>query len=234
MKANEKIVMFKLNEKIYPIKVLFTNNRNVYFEKKDNIFILKINKLTSLDSLYLKEFMEKSIKSFLAKKDLPSMEINENEKYFYYLGKKIFYELNDSSILFNIDNEIIQLRKTKSAKPPKIIWNFLNEKLLLILDKLIIKNIPLIYPKLKKYELKVLNKKSAWGTNYVNKALITFSKYLILFNINIIEYVVIHELVHFLHQNHSKKFWQKINLFCLNYKEKIKALNEHIFDFNLK
>ncbi len=234
MKTNEKIVMFKLNEKIYPIKVLFTNNRNVYFEKKENIFILKINKLTSLDSLYLKEFMEKSIKSFLAKKDLPSMEINENEKYFYYLGKKIFYEINNDLILFNINDEIIQLRKTKSAKPSKIIWNFLNEKLLLILNKLIIKNIPLIYPKLKKYELKVLNKKSAWGTNYVNKALITFSKYLILFNINIIEYVVIHELVHFLHQNHSKKFWQKINLFCLNYKEKIKALNEHIFDFNLK
>lgn len=234
MKTNEKIVMFKLNEKIYPIKVLFTNNRNVYFEKKDNIFILKINKLTSLDSLYLKEFMEKSIKSFLTKKDLPSMEINENEKYFYYLGKKIFYEINNDLILFNINDEIIQLRKTKSAKPSKIIWNFLNEKLLLILDKLIVKNIPLIYPKLKKYELKVLNKKSAWGTNYVNKALITFSKYLILFNINIIEYVVIHELVHFLHQNHSKKFWQKINLFCLNYKEKIKALNEHIFDFNLK
>lgn len=234
MKTNEKIVMFKLNEKIYPIKVLFTNNRNVYFEKKDNIFILKINKLTSLDSLYLKEFMEKSIKSFLAKKDLASMEINENEKYFYYLGKKIFYELNNDLILFNINDEIIQLRKTKSAKPSKIIWNFLNEKLLIILNNLIEKNIPLIYPKLKKYELKVLNKKSAWGTNYVNKALITFSKYLILFNINIIEYVVIHELVHFLHQNHSKKFWQKINLFCLNYKEKIKALNEHIFDFNLK
>lgn len=234
MKTNEKIVMFKLNEKIYPIKVFFTNNRNVYFEKKDNIFILKINKLTSLDSLYLKEFMEKSIKSFLAKKDLPSMEINENEKYFYYLGKKIFYELNNELILFNINDETFELRKTKSAKPSKIIWNFLNEKLLLILNKLIEKNIPLIYPKLKKYELKVLNKKSAWGTNYVNKALITFSKYLILFNINIIEYVVIHELVHFLHQNHSKKFWQKINLFCLNYKEKIKALNEHIFDFNLK
>lgn len=234
MKTNEKIVMFKLNEKIYPIKVLFTNNRNVYFEKKDNIFILKINKLTSLDSLYLKEFMEKSIKSFLAKKDLPSMEINENEKYFYYLGKKIFYGLNNDLILFNINDETFELRKTKSAKPSKIIWNFLNEKLLLILDKLIEKNIPSIYPKLKKYELKVLNKKSAWGTNYVNKALITFSKYLILFNINIIEYVVIHELVHFLHQNHSKKFWQKINLFCLNYKEKIKALNEHIFDFNLK
>ena len=234
MKTNEKIVLFKLNEKIYPIKVLFTNNRNVYFEKKDNIFILKINKLTSLDSLYLKEFMEKSIKSFLAKKDLPSMEINENEKYFYYLGKKIFYQLNNDLILFNINDEIIQLRKTKSAKPSKIIWNFLNEKLLLILDELVFKNIPLIYPKLKKYELKVLNKKSAWGTNYVNKALITFSKYLILFNINIIEYVVIHELVHFLHQNHSKKFWQKINLFCLNHKEKIKALNEHIFDFNLK
>lgn len=234
MKTNEKIVMFKLNEKIYPIKVLFTNNRNVYFEKKDNIFILKINKLTSLDSLYLKEFMEKSIKSFLAKKDLPSMEINENEKYFYYLGKKIFYEINNDLMLFNINDEIIQLRKTKSAKPSKIIWNFLNEKLLSILDELVFKNIPLIYPKLKKYELKVLNKKSAWGTNYVNKALITFSKYLILFNISIIEYVVIHELVHFLHQNHSKKFWQKINLFCLNYKEKIKALNEHIFDFNLK
>ena len=140
MKTNEKIVMFKLNKKIYPIKVLFTNNRNVYFEKKDNIFILKINKLTSLDSLYLKEFMEKSIKSFLAKKDLPSMEINENEKYFYYLGKKIFYELNNDLILFNINDETFELRKTKSAKPSKIIWNFLNEKLLLILDKLIEKN----------------------------------------------------------------------------------------------
>ena len=47
MKTNEKIVMFKLNEKIYPIKVLFTNNRNVYFEKKDNIFILRSEEHTS-------------------------------------------------------------------------------------------------------------------------------------------------------------------------------------------
>lgn len=233
MKNIEKIIMFDAGEKIYPIKVIFTNNIHTYFQREENIFVLRINGYSSFDDETIRQFIKKSIMSFERKKNLASLEIDEEEKFFNYLGKKIYYIFENNFIYFKINNEQIKL-KSKSNRIKDSIWSYLNEKLFEIINNLIEKNINFICPKLKKYNIKIMNKKTAWGTNYVNKSLITFSKYLIEFNVDIIEYVVIHELTHFLYQNHSKKFWEKVALNCPNYKEKRKCLNQHIFNFNLK
>ena len=45
--------------------------------------------------------------------------------------------------------------------------------------------------------------------------------------IDIINYIIIHELSHLKHFNHSKEFWKYVEKFCPNYKEKENWLKEN-------
>lgn len=71
--------------------------------------------------------------------------------------------------------------------------------------------------------LKYRNNKSRWGScSYKNG--INLNINLLKFPIEVIEYVVIHELAHIKHKNHSKKFWSLVEKYSPNYKECEKIL----------
>jgi len=65
--------------------------------------------------------------------------------------------------------------------------------------------------------------KTAWGSCSSNKN-ITISSNLAPYSRQTIEYVVLHELVHLKHMNHSKEFWKMIENYIPNYKEIRKQL----------
>ncbi|WP_420704434.1 M48 family metallopeptidase [Metamycoplasma hyosynoviae] len=46
------------------------------------------------------------------------------------------------------------------------------------------------------------------------------------------EYVVVHELVHFNFPNHSKEFWASVKNILPDYKKRKSNLNNHIFKYN--
>ena len=60
---------------------------------------------------------------------------------------------------------------------------------------------------------------SCSGQNGIN-----YSKYLILYPTRAVEYVVVHELAHTRHHNHSKEFYNFISRFMPDYKEREKLL----------
>lgn len=71
-----------------------------------------------------------------------------------------------------------------------------------------------LYPTSIKYR----KNKRTWGScNYKNG--LNFNTQLCKFPIEIAEYVVIHELAHIKHKNHSKKFWDLVEVYCPNYKQ---------------
>ena len=49
---------------------------------------------------------------------------------------------------------------------------------------------------------------------------------LIKYSINEIDYVIVHELSHFIEFNHSKNFWKYVKKYYPNYKEAQKVLKE--------
>ena len=60
--------------------------------------------------------------------------------------------------------------------------------------------------------------KRTWGScNYKNG--LNFNILLMKFPIEIMEYVIVHELAHIKHKNHSKDFWNLVYIYCPNYKE---------------
>ncbi len=67
---------------------------------------------------------------------------------------------------------------------------------------------------------------SRWGSCSSNSNL-NFNCLLILCPSEVLEYVVIHELCHISHRNHSKYFWSMVEKYCPNYKESQRWLNDN-------
>ena len=69
--------------------------------------------------------------------------------------------------------------------------------------------------------------KRTWGScNYKNG--LNFNILLMKFPIELMEYVIIHELAHIQHKNHSKKFWDLVEDFCPDYKQREKIFKNFL------
>ena len=75
--------------------------------------------------------------------------------------------------------------------------------------------------------IKYSKNKRTWGScNYKNG--LNFNILLMKFPIELMEYVVIHELAHIKHKNHSKKFWDLVEEFCPDYKQREKIFKSFL------
>jgi hypothetical protein len=75
-------------------------------------------------------------------------------------------------------------------------------------------------------ELKIRKMRSRWGSCAAAKKTVTLSKMLIAAPRPAVEYVVVHELAHFVHQNHSKEFYGLVRSILPDYKERKKMLKQ--------
>ncbi len=82
-----------------------------------------------------------------------------------------------------------------------------------------------IYPIFQKYgvnipELRIRDMKTRWGSCISNKGIIILNKRLLEAPRYCIEYVVVHELCHFIHPNHSKSFYNFMTMIMPDWKER--------------
>ncbi|MEG0274944.1 MAG: SprT family zinc-dependent metalloprotease [Longicatena sp.] len=75
---------------------------------------------------------------------------------------------------------------------------------------------------LPKATIKIRRMSKRWGSCSPSKQQITLSRRLIHYPIEFIEYVVMHEFVHFIQPNHSKAFYEVIEKYMNDYKQRIK------------
>lgn len=85
--------------------------------------------------------------------------------------------------------------------------------------------------KLKRYNVKnpqiiIRKMNKRWGSCLPNENKIILNLKLIKTPICCIEYVILHELCHFKYQNHSKQFYNHVNVFMPDWKERKKILDE--------
>lgn len=66
---------------------------------------------------------------------------------------------------------------------------------------------------------------SRWGSCRPKAGILTFNKRLAACPIPCIEYVVMHEFTHFLHPDHSARFWEELASFMPDWKERKQALD---------
>lgn len=67
--------------------------------------------------------------------------------------------------------------------------------------------------------ISIRSQKSRWGS-CSSTGNLNFNWHLVMMPIEVLDYVVIHELAHRLEMNHSKQFWEEVNKVCPAYKRR--------------
>lgn len=71
----------------------------------------------------------------------------------------------------------------------------------------------------------VRSQKRMWGCCHYKKQQIHINWQVVLAPLKVIDYVVIHELCHLVHPNHSQRFWNKVEKYMPDYRDHKKWLN---------
>ena len=75
-------------------------------------------------------------------------------------------------------------------------------------------------------QIKITSARTRWGSCSPKNTL-SFSWRLMLTPPEVIDYVIIHELAHTVHHNHSKRFWSLVEKFLPDYKARRKQLRQY-------
>lgn len=185
------------------------NNKNTYIRVKEdmniyvttNYFVTNKQIINLLDKNY--DYLVKSL-------NRQELHQKRNEL-FYYLG-----EVYDIIIIGTKDIEFIDHRIYVKSKDyldkwyKKEIKRIFKERMDIIYNQFE-EDIP--YP-----NLRIRTMKTRWGVCNRKTTTVTLNSELIKYDISKIDYVIIHELSHFIHFNHSANFWNLVSKYCPNYK----------------
>lgn len=184
---------------------------------------------------------------YLRVKEENKIEVSAN---FYTTNKEILKIINDNkAFIIKANNKL----KANKLKPNKIMY--LGDELSLIeSDKTFIDNnyiyakseedainyiyslcydvfkarlerIMNMFDNLPKFTLRVRKMKTRWGVCNKSSMTVTLNTELITKDVNLIDYVIVHELCHFKHMDHSPAFWNEVAKYYPYYKQARKELN---------
>ena len=207
-----------IDDKVYKVNVIRKNNRNTYLRVKSDLGIyITTNYL--MPNFEIERFIRENISSIKKMIDRQVKKIEKNES-FYYLGNKYDIVICNSikKITFDDDHVFINDKKKLDKFLKDETVRVFNERLKVNYDKFE-ERIP--YP-----ILKIRKMKAKWGYNRKIDNVVMLNSELIKYSIDEIDYVIIHELCHFLEFNHSRNFWNYVKKYKSNYKENKKVLKE--------
>ena len=209
---------FELDGIIYDVVINKKNNKNLYIRVKED---MKIH--VSCNYFTTKSMIEKVLdenKNALRKMVNNIQNKNEKKDKFFYLGSSYDIIYNEDTKETIIDNNKI------ITKNEKTLNKWYKEEIIRIFDERYVYIFNHFKENIKSPILKIRDMKTRWGVyNRLNHT-ITLNSRLIEFDIEKIDYVIIHELSHIIHFNHSKSFWNLVGKYCKNYKEIRKEMKD--------
>lgn len=200
------------NDKKYNIEIVRKNNKNTYLRVRDNKIIVSTNyfttkkqiiKLIEDNTTFINKALDKSIKK-------------KEDDHFKLFGKS--YDIIYGPFNTEINNNKIYTKDEKAFNKyfTKYIRNIYSERLDYWYN-IFEENIP--YP-----NLKIRKMTSRWGVCNIKNHNVTLNLELSKYDISALDYVIVHELSHFIHHNHSKDFWLLVGKYYPNYKDIRKML----------
>lgn len=155
-------------------------------------------------------------------------ELNENTTEMMLFGRLMTLKYIPAKVnRVSYDSEFIYVQYKAQSDPLKVITKFLTKlahDVFLDIAQLEEKNLKCF--RVPTPVIKIRSMKSRWGSCIPVKKQITLNLKLIHYPIDFIEYVVLHEFVHFIHPNHSKEFYQVIETLMPDYKKRMELVKK--------
>jgi len=181
--------------------------KNTYIRVKQDLKVYVTTNILTSDK-YISDLIEKNY-DYVVKMYMSSLKREVKNSKFFYLGKEYKVVLLNTVKSPKIVEDYIYIKKESDLELflKKESKRFLTERVKVVYDKMGNDNIP--YPIVNIRKMGYCNK---------SKNLITLNSELIKYDMDDIDYVIVHELVHFIHFDHSKEFWNTVEFYKPNYK----------------
>lgn len=209
------------------INITVKDDGTVMVSAPKRVSIAEINKVIE----DRREWIEKARKKQSIKKIIHTDMDIYNGCTIYFLGELIEVNIipskvtgisiEDSKIIFEVKEKYIENQSYLNTH----FYSALKEKLLLILTEYM--NMYLKVMNLNINTMKLRAMRSRFGTCMPTKKEILFNTYLIHYPLESIEYVVLHEVSHLIHANHSTKFYNVIAKYMPDWKVRKNKLKEY-------
>ena len=191
------------------IIIVRKNIKNMYLRVKDDGVYITCNRFISKRQInkFINDNID-SINKFKEKKELDNL--------FKYRGKVYDVVYNKDIDIEFIDNKLFVKDKT-----------YLDKWLSKEIKKLFLERVEIcskLFNNIPKFNIRIRNMKTRWGVCNIKTNIVTLNSRLIRYEDSVIDYVIIHELSHFIEANHSKNFWNEVGIRMPDYKKCINIL----------
>lgn len=206
-----------INDIPIEVEIIRKSNKNIYLRVKDDLKLY-------ITCPYL--ISKKEIESIIEKNTYQIYEMyqrqvkaSQKEEFFNYLGKSYTVVIDATREEVGFDEEFIYT-------PSKVdLEKFYLSKCKEIFEEEIAK-CRQCFSSLPNFTLKMRKMKTRWGVCNRRAKTITLNTLLLEKDIDVIDYVVIHEMCHFFEGNHGPRFWNLVSQACPRHKELRKRLKE--------
>lgn len=208
---------FEWNNQKYPIIITRKSNKNTYLRVKED-GVISVTTPYFVTKKQIEQMILENEKTLIHMLERCQKKTTEEEKV-SYLGNKYDIIIKENSEFKIDDHQIV----TPSQ-------SYLEKWYLTQMKKLYHSRLDFWYyefdEKIPYPTLKIRKMKTRWGVCNRKNISITLNTELCRFDLEKIDYVIIHELSHFIEFNHSSKFWEIVQKYCPNYKKIRKEMKE--------
>lgn len=209
---------FKYDGEVYEVIIdRKARQKNTYIRvKKDLCIYVSTNRLTSTSSIskLLRDNYDRIC-------DMIDVQLKKriNNSGFYYLGKKYNIEYIDSNKLY-IDGDTVYMSKDYD------IDKFYKKEANVLFKERLYYHYDNYSRKIPRPTLRIRKMSSRWGVCNIKTHIITLNLELMKRDIKYLDYVIIHELTHLVHGDHSREFWSVVEENMPDYKKYRKEMKE--------
>lgn len=227
MDVNKKVVQCRKYPITYTLVTKQVKNINMRISSKGEV-VVSANPFVPMDKI--DDFVSSKV-SWIVKHQKSMQERSQksmiDDKHIVLFGNSL--KIRKTTGKYNhvsYDKDTLYVQCREQADPEKVIRQFLDK----LCRDVFLDIATLTFRSLSDYHLefpdvKIRDMKSRWGSCTPAKSSITLNRKLIHYPFEFIEYVVLHEFVHFIQPNHSKAFYNIIENYMPDYKTRMEMVN---------
>ena len=211
-------MIYKIDGKEYTVDIIKKKNKNTYVRIKDD-FTIQVTTHYFMTKSGVKAILDNNYE-FL-KKALTKQEVKKAK--------------DDKFLIMGVEYDVVEMPAFKNVRVvDKVIYTPDKKKL----DSWLKKEIHNIFYERLKYNyqlfeedipfptLRLRKMKTRWGVCNKKTKTVTLNSNLMQETMEKLDYVIIHELSHFIHFNHSADFWRLVGKYCPKYKSIRKEMRD--------
>ena len=227
MDVNKKVVQCRKYPITYTLVTKQVKNINMRISSKGEV-VVSANPFVPMDKI--DDFVSSKV-SWIVKHQKSMQERSQksmiDDKHIVLFGNSL--KIRKTTGKYNhvsYDKDTLYVQCREQSDPEKVIRQFLDK----LCRDVFLDIATLTFRSLSNYHLefpdvKIRDMKSRWGSCTPAKNSITLNRKLIHYPFEFIEYVVLHEFVHFIQPNHSKAFYNIIENYMPDYKTRMEMVN---------